>query len=194
MDFFCCTELLQQTKFVYAHKNLSKRAKNASLFCTLSTFWHCFTLLWPIFCMFWHIFDNKYKCCLSQWLSATKKIFVAVTQCDKQKNCLFRWLKATNNFFFCRSDSVWQTKKLFVAVTQCDKQKNCLSQWLSATNKKNCLSQWLSATNKSNHCGSDSVQETILIKNIQFLCCMLQRHWKKSQKQTAFQIWISPPR
>ena len=67
----------------------------------------------------------------------------------------------------CHCDSLQQTKNQFVAVTQCDKQNKSLSQWLSAI--KN------------------------IEKNIQFLCGMWQRNWKKSQKQTSFHIWISPP-
>ena len=60
---------------------------------------------------------------------------------------------------------------LFVAVTQCDKQK---VHW----------SQWPSLTNQTNLCHCDSVRQTILKKNIQFLCGMSQR--KKKRKFVYF--------
>ena len=63
----------------------------------------------------------------------------------------------------------------FVTVTQCNKQKICLLQWLSATNKTNL-------------CCGNSVRQTILKKNIQFLCAMWQTNWKKSQKKILWNL------
>ena len=79
----------------------------------------------------------------------------------------FGLLCAIYTNFVCRSDSVRQTKNSFVVVTQGDKQNKSLSQWLSVTNN--------------------------IEKNIQLICGTRQRNWKKSPKQTCFQIWISPP-
>ena len=124
--FVCCTELLQQTKFVYPHKSMSKRAKNASLFA-----------LWALFGTVLPFFGLSFAC-FGIFLTINTDVVCRSDSVQQTKKCLSQWLSATN-------------KKLFVAVTQGNKQNNCLSQWLSATNK-------------SNHCHSDSVQETILIK------------------------------
>ena len=150
--------------------------------------------------------------CRTEPLRQTDLLFVALSHCDKQSLFMFRkktqkgpkmliffgtfchllalfvtfWhlvcpfsyffsqnsthfgnLCAIDINFVCRSDSVRQTKNPFVAVTQCNKQNKPLSQWLSATNN-------------------------IENKSILFVACD-KGIGQKSQKQTSFQIWISPP-
>ena len=80
----------------------------------------------------------------------------------------------------------------------------CLLQWFSATDKKcvHCsdsvrqkkffLSEWLSGTNKSNLCHSDSVQKQYWSK-YPISLWHVTKEMKKPQKQTFFQIGISPP-
>ena len=162
----------------------------------------------------WVTATNRNLVCCTESLQQTKKLFVALSHSNKQnlymlpKSCqkklkyVLKCMKmslimqkkaqksqkvpkepksvkklsivdtlgnflATYTNFVCRSDSVRWTHFLFVAVIQCDKLNLCLSQWLSATN---------------------NIEE----KNILFICGMWQRNWKKCQKQTSFQIWISP--
>ena len=74
---------------------------------------------------------------------------------------------ATYTNFVSHIDSVQQLKNLFVAVAQCKKTK----QFFVA------VTHW----------------DKQYWKNIKFLCGMWQRKWKKSQKQTSFQIWILTP-
>ena len=160
------------------------------------------------------------------------RLFVALSQCNKQNFGLWHWATATNRIFVCRSESLQQTKSVYVtkkskktttnvlkkckirhkSPKKCQKEVNsgkklsivdtfgkvlatytnfvCRSDSVRQTicliftkiqcNKLNfCLSQWLSATNN-------------IDTNFLFISGFWQRNWKKSQKQTSFQIWISP--
>ena len=69
---------------------------------------------------------------------------------------VFAFFLATYSNFVCRSDSVRQTKNPFVTLPQCNKQNISVSQWLCATNN--------------------------IERNIQFVCGMWQRNWRKKLK------------
>ena len=82
--------------------------------------------------------------------------------------------------FFTLFASFWQhIQILFVKVNQCNTQKICLLQWISATNKTNLRR-------------SDSVRQNIL-KKYPISLWYVTNELEKSQKQTSFYIWISPP-
>ena len=167
----------------------------------------CFSILFvalshcdkDLFCLsHWVTATNRFVVCCTESLRQTKLVYVSKKMPKSAKKKLnfcyllhfkalfvpfrqfcavfcilfaflacFAFFSATNNNFVWRSDSVWQTKNPFVAVTQCDKQNKSLSQWLSATNN--------------------------FERNIQFCCGMWKGIGKKTQKQTLFQNWISPP-
>ena len=95
--FVCCTGSLWQTKFLYVAKTMPKRARNNKLFGTFCIFWRFLCLL-GTFCAFllnkirqlWHV--------LAFFRANIIVLFVAVTQCNKQKICLARWLNAHSWF------------------------------------------------------------------------------------------------
>ena len=85
-------------------------------------------------------------------------LFVAVTQCNKQKMCSSQWLSLWLSDSVCdsvrRSDSVQQTNQIFVIATQCKKQywnKYPISLWhvtkkMEKRTKINILSNLNSST------------------------------------------------
>ena len=92
-------------KFLLFWKKMPKRSKHARFF------WY-FLLFLALFVPFWQYL------CLILWfflffiwvffVAYIPILFVAVTQCNKQKIYLSQWLSVTNKFF-CHSDSVQQT-------------------------------------------------------------------------------------
>ena len=119
--FVCRTEPLRQTDFLFVAlghcdkqslcmfrgENL-KRAQKCYIFWYLlpfvGTFCNFLAFFMPFFGFFLKILHTLAICV--QYISI---LFVAVTQCDKQKILLSQWLSATNKTNPCHSDSVQQT-------------------------------------------------------------------------------------
>ena len=90
---------------IWSGKKTTKKGQKMLLFSIFGTFCYCLAFFIPFFVFF---FCLKILHTLAFCVQYILILFVAVTQCDKQKS-------------ICRSDSVRQTKQIFVIVTQCDK-------------------------------------------------------------------------
>ena len=132
----CGTEPLWQTDFLfvalshcdkqslYMYRKINpKRAQKCYIFGTFFAFFGTFVTFWHFVYPF-SVFSHKILHTLAFFVQYIPILFVAVTQCDKQKIHLSQWLSATNKTNLFHSDSVRQTtlkktSKLFVA---CDKR------------------------------------------------------------------------